>query len=165
MAIHKEYADPAKDPGDKVVLGEDADTGLEVALMVRRIPESQEREFRRQFRTSKIRTVRMRNKAQEVDVDTERERDRARARACYALLDSVNFEVLPGDEGAAAKYRALLPGVDVTVGQPLKLDGRWSEQLKDSYLAEHVDLVTSILEHVDDAQAGLVQRNEDLEKN
>src|SRR5688572_24015650 len=136
MVLHKEYADPAKDPGDRLVLGEDPDLKAEVSLIVRRIPEDQEKAFRKQFRTQRHKVVRYRKGTQEMDVDTEAERARAAARAAFALVDSENLEVLPGDEGAAKAYSELL-GFPVPVGQPLRLDGRWTPELREHYLAKH----------------------------
>lgn len=165
MAIFSEHKDPANDPGELFTLGTDPATREKVQVRLRQIPESVECDFRK--RKPRKQDIKVKKGTQFIPVDLDESRAEARERAAYALMDTVNFAVAIGDVGAAETYGKLLgrPGT-VEVGKDLVLDGEWSSvAVKDHVLTEHSDLVTWILERLDQLANRTLERREELEGN
>ena len=164
MAIFSEHKDPANDPGEWFTIGTDPTTREKVQVQLRQIPEVVEREFRK--RKPRKQDIKVKKGTQFIPVDLDESRDEARERAAYALMDTKNFAVAIGDPGAAATYGTLLGRQGtVEVGKDLLLDGNWTPAVKEHFLTEHSDLVTWILERLDQLANRTLERREELEGN
>lgn len=174
MAIHREYADAANDPGVWEEYGTDPDNGRMARIKIRGIPAADEERIRREggvFQSKQ--TVRFVGKrgTSEVDIELEKEKVVARGRASFAMVETDNWCVFIGDEQAAEHYRALSPGAPIEVGKDLVLDKLWmlgapnAAALRAHYFEEHSDLATWILGKVDGEKTRTLERQEDLRKN
>jgi microsomal dipeptidase-like Zn-dependent dipeptidase len=162
MAMTKAYRDPSNDPGEVFEIGTDPDTRKMVKARVRQIPDEVERELSRAPRKQE---VKFRRGLQTMEVDTERSRETARRRAAFALMDTENYEALPGDQGAVQEFQAH-GFADAAVGVPVRMDGRWTDDVKAWFLGSYgTDLVTAVLDYVDKLGRRTLEAREELEKN
>lgn len=166
MAIHREFADGDKDPGLWHDYGTDRDTGKLARVRIRAIPAAVEDRLRREHGLRQTKqTIRVRKGASEIELEVEKEKELARARAAYALRETENWSIRPGDEAAAETY-GTLTGAPATTEADLVLDTCWDRPgLKAHYFREHADFVTWILERVDNERASTIERQEELRGN
>lgn len=168
MAVHREFASAANDPGIWDDYGTDVDTGKKIEVLWRAIPAADEEMLRRKAGLwHSKQTVRFRGKgASEVDIEVEKEKVLARMRAAFALLGTRNWGVLIGDEPTAQAYAALCPGATIELGKELVLDPYWTnDALKAHYFEEHSDFATWILGKVDAGRTKTLERQEELRGN
>lgn len=136
MAL-KFFAATDTDPGEWFVWREEGGEKLEVR--VRRLPPAEERRIDLKH-FGKKRQVTYSKKGAQQDLDLEAQDKANREKAAYCMVDSRGFEFEVAGPDAAARLGELL-GEKVAVGQVMKLDGRWTDALKELIFAGLPDLV------------------------
>lgn len=107
------------------------DHGKPVRYKVRAVPyEVDKRIHREAYRDAKVRHIGRQSASSAI----ERMQEYTLLRAAYALVDTENFSIEVGDEGAAVLYSKLL-GDKVAAGAEVVLDGKWTDELRKDVLA------------------------------
>lgn len=124
-------------------------------LKIRRLPKSKESEL--QFRHYGRKLV-WKNGRREID----REALDAYAidKACYALLDSKDFPEIEADDAEVAELLSKAMGRAVAVGEKVKVDGTWSDELKRLLFDSYGDFAAFVNAKAD-AAAGLSDEDEE----
>lgn len=131
------YAATDVDPGEWFTWREEDGGKLEVK--VRRLPPAEERRIDLKHFGKKRQIVYSKKGAMQ-DLDLEASEKANREKASYCMVETRGFEIEVGGPEAEARLKGLI-GDEVKVGQVVKLDGRWTDALKELMFAGLPDLV------------------------
>ena len=134
------------------------DNGKDVFLEVQPVPAALDRNMRREvFGEIKARKAGNQLVARQI----ERYEDFAAARAEHAVLNSKDFHLAIGDEDARATYTPLLPTDTLEVGGEVKLDGKWTPELKRRLFADFPRLAGKASDLADSITQGDLEEEEE----
>jgi hypothetical protein len=133
MLLGKVYGETEEAPGEWFVWKQEGAEKIE--LLIRPLPPADRQRIRSKH-LGKKRKLRIALKGVEQDLDTAAQDEAQREMAAFCLLDSRGFEFEPGP-GLAARLSTLL-GAEVKAGEPVSLDGRWSDAVKHLMLRSYV---------------------------
>ena len=122
----------------------------EAGLLVRRIPADVAKEIEDDvFGTT--RKVKVKKGVQLIDHDPERSEEVVKRKAAYALVDSFGNAELPAED---------VPALDGAVDGFVKLDGRWSPEVKAQVFAAHPDIAIAAVQCAEKLEAKAVEDEE-----
>lgn len=109
------------------------DKGKKIRMKVHGLTKAEEREARKEAYGSR--------KAGKLERETfirsvDRGEAHTREQAIRALDDTENYSIELAGPKAVARFRELLPGVELVEGQDLCLDGKWSPAVKRAFFSE-----------------------------
>lgn len=143
--MFRKFSKVENDPGSWFTFGHDPESGKDVRFRVRRVPADLERQIVRQHLGTK-KEVRFSGGQTIVKTDAEATFAARVARAVYALVESEGCGFVAGDADAAALYAGKADGLEIQAGQPVLLDGHWTEALKLQLFEDEPHLVDWIEE-------------------
>lgn len=172
MSLFVEKGGGVEDRGERIELGKDPDTGEHVYLWVRPLPPWLSSTLNV---TSAKRTIaemqREFERAKAAGLEPELSTDEARLieteiveRVSYAIIDSEGFHVTIEDDGAAKFYSAQL-GEEITAGQTVLLDGKWTKGIKARLLRRFEDITGRVLQELDRIKSERDERKKALTAN
>jgi hypothetical protein len=156
--LFRKVGNPDTDPGvwvrhyteDRLKSGETEPkktyTGIEFKL--RRIPPSKKLEIERRHRGQSRKLKIFRSGDAELTRDLDQEAAAGLERAVFALIDSRPDPKVKGaqgcqveivDEEGAKLYRGYLQNEQLKKGDIVTLDGRWTKELREDFLSDHLD--------------------------
>lgn len=146
--------------GQPVFWRRDPDTKAPVRFRLRSVPAAFDKQLRAEFNRG-VKADRI-GKRSAVEL-TEKTIDATRRRAAYALVDSEGFVIRIGDAAAAAAYSEVL-GEQLKPEQDVKLDGRWTDAVKELVLTYMPRLAAWLSDKADELLAQEAEEEEDLGK-
>jgi hypothetical protein len=147
MAFLDDYGKPENDLGEWVEAGKDSD-GAIVKLRVRPIPEEVLRSLMKRYTKSEqfVNAEGMKT-TQPVARDWQDNVDFIVAQAAWMLVDSENLTIRCRDEEAARLYGKAMGRENlVTMDEPVRLDGKLTDAIKDRLLRNNGKLRTFVVE-------------------
>lgn len=139
------------------------DDGQKLEVCVRRLPPAEAKRIE-QKHFGKRRRIVYTDKGTTQDLDTVAQERSAHEKASYSMVDTRGFEIEASGEGAAQGLAGIL-GEKVEVGSVVKLDGRWSDALKDLVFAGLPDLPDWINEKARESAKRDAEEAEEAEGN
>lgn len=149
----KFFADTDTDPGEWFTWLEEGDEKVEIR--VRRTPPGWERSVEFKHFGRKRRVIFAKGGARQ-DLDIQKQEQVNREKASYCMVDTKGFELEVAGSGAAEQLSRLLSEA-VATGAVVKLDGRWTDDIKYAVFDVFPDLVGWI----GDKAAGLMGRDQE----
>lgn len=151
-----------EDPAPGATESKKTFTGIE--FKVRRIPPGKKMEIERSRRggTRKIKVFRTGDS--EITRDLDKETAAGIDQAIFALVDSKGCKVQIGDDETAKQYRTLLKDESIQAGQMIVLDGRWTNELREDFLADFIDVASWVVARADEFGRATVEEELGKEK-
>ncbi len=150
MEILTAFSEPHNDPGRWFLLAEKGEERLE--LLIRHVPSNAMRRIIRKHLGTKLTPDRAVDLAKSDRADVER--------GVLALVDSQGFEIRMGDEEMAARYSSMLGGPAIAKGELVKLDGRWTDAVREEVLWQNVMILNFVLRKSSELSAQLAKEEE-----
>lgn len=148
----------APEHGEWFLFGKDSD-GSDIRFKVRRISPGKEHEIERRLAGRK---GELHSRKGDLVLPVDRDVDLAAEieKAVYCLIDSENVSVTMLEQAAADDYSGVL-GEPVDHGQTLKLDGRWTPDLRKLFLSDELRVGRKIITEARKLGVQAVQEEEE----
>lgn len=158
MLLGKAYGEAEEAPGQWFVWKEEGEEKIE--LQIRPISPADRRRIRSKHLGKKRRML-LANRGVEQEIDSDAQNKARVEMAAYCLQDTRGF-TFPPAERLAERLTKLL-GHEVPVEKPLTLDGRWSEQVKETMLNSY-PIGGQLLDFIDETVTKLLGEEEQEEE-
>lgn len=144
MELLKDFQVPENDEGTEVVFSRGEKHPEDSAFVkVRRIPKEQLRLIQRRHSGRKTPML-IKPAGRLLEVDNDKAAAEQIEQACYALVDTRNFDVRAGDDEAAAFYTEAL-GTTVKKGDLVRLDGKWTKEVKERLFTANAPFASKVV--------------------